>query len=1124
MRKKLKNNTWKKALGLILFSIAAMLFFVFAPSAQGELDFNVKMDKNQAVNETKEIAEKYGWTLKNSRETASFSLDEKAQTYYELKVGNFPKLNSLIKREEGYIPAIWTASIIPKGGNEKVDIYFTPSGKVYGFNKNVLDDVKGAALNEDSAKNIAEKEAVNNWNFNLKEYKLVDKSQKIQSNGRIDYVFNYRRYINIGEAKDKVELQVKGDKLVKVQHYLDIPESFTRNYEQQRSSNDNIANTSSFIFYILIFIVGFFCFFYLNKRKMIAWKNPLIFVVFLIFMTLINGIFNMKQDLTYMDTTYLTPTLFYIVKIFTALLTGVLTGIFTFISMCVGEGLYKKAFPNHLNFWKMLSVRNFGSWQFLNRVIIAYLFVALMLMYETMFYGTMNHFPGWWQPASMTTDPSIKGNWFAWVGSFAEALNAGVFEEFAFRAMPICIGVLIGNKYNKRKLCIVIAFAFEILVFSSAHANYPGFPAYARLLELLIVALGFGLIFYFFGIISGIIAHFTYDFILMSMMIMATSGKALTYQKILIPTIVILPLILAICGRIKNGCWIDIEEGVYNSANIEELNENIEEIDKKVVLDIEEKENENIQSSIEIKKKNRTINVVTGIFIIFAIISLFTIGSVIPEFNIERSEAESLAKQEIEKEGFKLSGDWKVISNVQVKDIFENDNGVFVSQDFIRKEGKDKYKSLIGNYINPFKWKVRFVKFNGDINERAEEFQVTVIDKKHNVNIKHILPQNKKGEKLTKEQAERVLYDFIKNKYAINKTDLKEISAKENKLDNRIDWSFTLEDKTTKLKIYKPEINAVVSGNEVLQINKTLQVSDSKQNEMLKKYAWILIAAVILTLAFAIPIIWIGIKAIIAWSKNQISKPIFFRLFFILLALNIVSIFLNMPERQMEFSTTTSFESQLITSAAGGMFGKVIVSFIEVSIIAYIKNFYKKPSKYNYFNVMVIFCIALLMFSISNIFTGRNVIEVDRSIYCSLGASNKFLGQLSVMCTSYIGKIALLFAILIAIKNAKNRRSRIALMILLIVPYGVASSFTSSSSAMLVFSLLCGVIYISLYKYFFQHNAALGAVFIGVMYILSSIKGIVLNQYPTLNVSVGLSLIITSFLIAYTYRILEKEF
>ncbi|NMM62748.1 hypothetical protein HBE96_08570 [Clostridium sp. P21] len=1124
----MKINTWKKVGGLILFSIIAALFFTFAPNAQEDLDFNVKMNKNQAINETKKLAEKYGWELKNSRETASFSLDEKAQTYYELKVGDSHKLNSLIKKEDGYIPAVWTVSIIPKGGNEKVDVYFTPSGKVYGFYKSVLDDVKGVSLSENTAETIAEKQAVENWNLNLKEYKLIDKSQKIQSNGRADYIFNYKRNVNIGEAKDKVELQIKGDKLVKVQHYLDIPESFTRNYEQQRSYNDNIANTSSFIFYILIFVVGFFCFFYLNRRKMITWKNPLIFVIFLIFMTFINGIFNMNQDLTYMDTTYLTPTLFYMVKIFISLIIGILTGVFTFISICVGEGLYKKAFPNHPNFWKMISIRNFGSWQFLNRVIIAYLFVILMLMYETIFYGTMNHLPGWWQPASMVIDPNIQENWFAWTGGFAQALNAGVFEEFAFRAMPICLGVLIGKKYNKPKLCIITAFVFEILVFSAAHANYPGFPAYARLVELLIVALGFGLIFYFFGIISGIIAHFTYDFILMTMMIMTTSGKPLIYQKILIVIIVILPLALAVYGRIKNGFWIDIEEDVYNAANIEEYveesNENSREIIENPIVDNEESETNKIKNWTESKKKNRIITAITVFFTIVSIIALFTIHSAIPQFNIERAEAESLAKMELQKEGFKLSGDWKVISNVEVKDIYDNDDEIFVSQDFIRKEGRDKYKSLIGNYINLFKWKVRFVKFTGDINERAEEFQVTVIDKKHNINVKHILPKNRKGENLTKEKAEKLLYDFIENKYGLKKADLKEISAKENKLDNRIDWSFTLEDKTTKLKVYKPEINAVVSGSEILQIDKTLQISDSAKSQMVKKYAWIIAVVAILALAFIIPIIWIGIKAVIAWSKKQISKPIFFKLFLILLTLNIMSLFLNMPEKQMLFSTTSSFRSQIITSTAAGILGKVIVSFIEVSIIAYSKSFYRKPSKHSYFNVMLIFSITLLIFFIGTIFTGRNVMEVDNSIYCSLGTLNKFLGQLIYMCTSYIGKMALFLAIVIAVKNAKSKYTKIALAILLMVPYGIVSSFSSPSIIMLIFSLLGGVIYILLYKYLFQYDVALTAVFIGLGYILGNIKGIALNQYPTLNVSVVLSLIVTSFLIVYTYKLLEKEF
>ena len=194
-------------------------------------------------------------------------MDAKSQTYYELEVGNPKSLDSLIQKEEGYIPSIWTISIIPKSGNDKIDVYLTPLGKIYGFNRKVADNVVGASLNE----------SVKSWNFNINEYSLADKSNKVQRNGRIDYTYDYERNVKIGQAKDKVELKIIGDKLTKLQPNLDIPEIFSRQYDEKRSANDTIAMASMICFYVLIFIVGLFCSFYLSKRKLILWKKPLIF-------------------------------------------------------------------------------------------------------------------------------------------------------------------------------------------------------------------------------------------------------------------------------------------------------------------------------------------------------------------------------------------------------------------------------------------------------------------------------------------------------------------------------------------------------------------------------------------------------------------------------------------------------------------------------------------------------------------------------------------------------------------------------------------------------------------------------------------------------------------------------
>ena len=59
-------------------------------------------------------------------------------------------------------------------------------------------------------------------------------------------------------------------------------------------------------------------------------------------------------------------------------------------------------------------------------------------------------------------------------------------EECVFRAIPLALGALIGARYGRRTLGHRASpFVLQALVFGGAHANYPGFPAYSRLVELL---------------------------------------------------------------------------------------------------------------------------------------------------------------------------------------------------------------------------------------------------------------------------------------------------------------------------------------------------------------------------------------------------------------------------------------------------------------------------------------------------------------------------------------------------------------------------------------------------------------------------------------------------------------
>lgn len=1130
----------KKIIALCIFAILAVLFFILGPKDQNNLTFDVKMNKTQALDEAKTIGKKLNWNVENSISAANFSINEAAQTYFELQVGNYNALNTLIENEEGYIPAQWAVKLIPKNDSLDYNVYFTPSGKPYGFSKKILDATPGAALSDTEARSIGEKEASTNWDFKLSDYALIGTKKDIKANGRIDYTFTYERNKAIGEAKDKISLIVSGSELTEMKHFLDIPEVFSREYEQKRAANDTIALASSIAFYIVLFIIGLFCLFYLSKQKMLLWKKPLLLTSFIVIITILANVSNIKTYFLSYDPTLMTPSAYSIISVLGIILEGIGTGIFTFISIVIGEGLTRKAFPKHIQFWKQFSFKNVHTKQFLNKVIIAYVFLILMFIYETTFYSAMRNVPGWWNPSSLGYDPNLQGNSFAFLEPLSTALNAGVFEEFAFRAIPISLGVLIGNKYNKRKFTIAFAFIFEILMFSAGHANYPGFPPYARLVELLVVAFGFGLIYYNFGLLPGIITHFTYDLILMSWDILSTSSNALVPSKIIISVIIILPLLSLLIAKLKHKSFAVTDESLYNSYWFDKAASTYEYSNSKFEASSTNINSEGTIAEKELMKESNNMNTSSNIvgikngkpqkifisilgIIMCAIITLGIISvknEVLP-ISIERSEAETLAKQKIEAMGYSLSADWKVSSEVYVN----TDN---IYDDFVKREGMSKYKELLGKYLNPTKWMVRFIKTTGDVNERTEEFTVTLIDQSHDMSFTHTLPKNKAGETLSKEKAEETLFKTVKEVYGLDKVNINEVSASEVKLEARTDWSFVLEDTSVNLKEYKPRIKAVVTGNEVSNLVRTTEPTEKIQIDMNKRNTsmllWLLPLIIFVGVVFFIFII----QSIIGWTKKQIDKPSFFKLFILLLILKIASLLLNSSSAIIVFSTAQPYNLQIATHYILGLIGALFASFILASIGGYSKYFSKNTSKLNFVRIAFPIVIGLVSIAASIINAEGNSIPILSS-YCALSSSNKFLGQIIYLSNNYLQFSIIAIEFCTFLKKLKTTWSRliIALSILNLLAVMVQMmklEYTLSSTKVLLLyfgglilcAVLCIVIILIFEKVYKPDTFAL-LLTTAVTVIINSLKEINIGQYPTLNTSIVISIIFVAALSLYLY-------
>ena len=86
-----------------------------------------------------------------------------------------------------------------------------------------------------------------------------------------------------------------------------------------------------------------------------------------------------------------------------------------------------------------------------------------------------------------------------------------------FRAAPLAIAVLLGRRFGRAPIWVGGTLLLQAIIFGAAHSNYPAMPGWARLVELFVPAVVFGVLFLRWGLLPGIMLHFVYDAFLMAL-------------------------------------------------------------------------------------------------------------------------------------------------------------------------------------------------------------------------------------------------------------------------------------------------------------------------------------------------------------------------------------------------------------------------------------------------------------------------------------------------------------------------------------------------------------------------------------------------------------------------------
>ncbi len=1085
------------ALGCVIFT------WNYFPKAFPVVTVEITMDRQMAMEQAEDIARTFNLGPEDYRIAASYNLNSRVQNFVELEAGGADAFRELLQSGL-YYPYTWQVRLFRELEANETLVRFTPQGEPWGFVERLPEDEPGAAIPADSARTIAEEAVKGFWNVNLQEFTLVESSENMRPGGRLDHTFVYERIDEkIGDAEYRLRLGVGGDELTELTHFVRVPEAFDRRFEELRSQNSTLAEVSLFAMLILFGLIGCgFGLFYLLKLRYVLWKQPVIASTVIAFLVML-AMFN-SWPLQWMGyDTALSYQNHIIMQVSTALLGFVAMAIVFSIIFMAAESLTRKAFPNHINFWKLWSRGVASSKQLLGITFAAFLLVAYELSYLTGTYYFTNNVLGWWYPSSALFNPNVIAEYFPWLTAFAISLQAAFWEEALFRAIPIAGAVLIGQRYGRTMLWVVAAFALQSVIFGAGHADYPQMPFYARTVELIIPSIIFGLVFWFLGLYPAILIHFWYNFVLFSLSIFSTSAPGILSSQVMVVLLGLLPFWIIIFQWFRTKSLGEVPEDALNAAW---QPEEVQEEQAPEQQEADDRETTPVFTPAFLK-----VTAAAGVAGLLLWVFFTDFSKDAPPVEINRATAVEVAGLELDQRNIELDETWEVFSRVF--------GGISMSHRFIWQEGgPEVYEELLGSYLSIPEWYVRYVTFEGDVEERAEEYRVFISRSDSVESFRHMLPEHRPGASLEEEEARQIADRTVADVHGLDPETLRFVSAESSSLPERTDWVMIYADTLAyPLDEGEARIRVRIAGDEVVGTNRFIHVPEEWSRQYRDSRTipnTIEIAAGILFfLLFFTGIIF----AIIRWAKGQFNVRAFLAFSGGVFLLMIISTYNMWPNTLIDFSTAQPYTTQVLTNIGFSAVGWVIVS-LALGLVAGLAQslnlpvsgeLTRKPTALlstALFPVLAVIGVAALFSSFSPQLAPNwgNVGMASASIPVLAGALSPMMGFISTTLL-----FILLFGSVNHLTNEWQKRKVLFGILLVLGGFVFAANSVDTIGSFLLNGAIAGVLLLLFYIFIFRYHTALVILMVAVYQIIAGSGSVVNPMFP----GEGLSWILGSLLI-----------
>ncbi len=772
------QSRWFWAIFLTTALIAAIAAIKLMFSAAPGLNLEINFSREQAIAAARAFQQQQFPELNTDRTASVFVSDRHLQNYVELEAGGVKVFQALMLQLDA-VTHYWKVRSFAAGQQQELITAFSPRGEPISFAYKIPEQEAGAALDETAARTLAEEGARRFLGERFTAYKPLETKATKQASGRADYSFTYEhKSLKAGEARFRLEVKVAGDKLVAVDTFKHIPDAFNQRFGEMRSLNTQISQIASYLMLVLFGLGGVVGGgIWLFRRHQLQWRPALWPAIVVSSGLAAATLCNLPIAwMDYQTTSSAQTFLFQQLAQAGALLVG--GALFFATIYVVAEGLTRMAFAEHPRLFDVFRPSAAASPEVWGRVLGAYAWMGFFLFYAVAFYLFSSKVLGWWQPTDINSDPNILASWRPALAPIFTALQAGTWEECVFRAIPLALAVLIGNHFGIRNKLVIATLVLQALVFAGAHANYPNLPGYSRLVELFIPAMAFGLVYLRFGLVVGMITHFEYDLVLMSMPIFTADDASLWVDRALVILAGAAPLLALLWAHLRKGRLAPLANEWRNGIPVF--------VAPDVPVAVVE-ENRPASREFVIKPIGLVaIAVVSGIAIGLATIEPPKLDW--PEYRIDRDGAQVRAQEELGKRGVILDGEWHRTTTTR--------GDWLQAREFVwRESGREQVQALTGNYLDAPYWVVTWRKFDGPVENRSEQWQAWLYPDGSLHELVHSLPEGAAGPKLTREQAVRKAMEWITNMGWGDLATLEEKSVEEIQRPARSDWKVTYIDK-----------------------------------------------------------------------------------------------------------------------------------------------------------------------------------------------------------------------------------------------------------------------------------------------------------------------------------------